>query len=68
VTATIQPASNALAGDYDLTLSASAGGATDSLDIRTTVQTSALWGLVGLALIVLVLVGLAWVFRRYGRR
>ncbi len=38
------------------------------MDIRTTVQTSPLWGFIGLALIVLVIVGLGWVFRRYGRR
>ena len=68
VTATIQPKDNALAGDYDLTITATAGSATDSLDIRTTVQTSPLWGFVGIAIIVIVLIGLAWVFRRYGRR
>ena len=68
VTATIHPASNALTGDYDVTMTATSGGATQSLDIRTTVQTSPLWGFVGLALIAVVLVGLGWVFRRYGRR
>ncbi len=68
VTATIHPASDALTGDYDITMTATSGGATQSLDIRTTVQTSPLWGFVGLALIAVVLVGLGWVFRRYGRR
>ena len=68
VTATIHPASNALTGDYDVTMTATSGGATQSLDIRTTVQTSPLWGFLGLALIAVVLVGLGWVFRRYGRR
>ncbi len=68
VTATIHPASNALTGDYDVTMTASSGGATQNVDIRTTVQTSPLWGFVGLALIAIVLVGLGWVFRRYGRR
>ena len=68
VTATIHPASNALTGDYDITMTASSAGASQSLDIRTTVQTSPLWGFVGLALIAVVLVGLGWVFRRYGRR
>ena len=68
VTATIHPASNALTGDYDITMTATSGGATQSLDIRTTVETSPLWGFVGLALIAVVLVGLGWVFRRYGRR
>lgn len=68
VTATIDPGSNALAGDYDLTITASSGGASGNVDIRTTVQTSPLWGFVGIAIIVIVLIGLAWVFRRYGRR
>ncbi len=68
VTATIHPASNALTGDYDVTMTASSGGASQNVDIRTTVQTSPLWGFVGLALIAIVLVGLGWVFRRYGRR
>jgi uncharacterized repeat protein (TIGR01451 family) len=68
VTATIHPASNALTGDYDVTMTASSGGVTQNLDIRTTVQTSPLWGFVGLLLIAVVLVGLGWVFRRYGRR
>lgn len=68
VTATIHPGDNALAGDYDLTITATAGTATGNIDIRTTVQTSPLWGFVGIAIIVIVLIGLAWVFRRYGRR
>ena len=68
VTATIKPANDALTGDYDVTLTASSGGTSQSLDIRTTVQTSPLWGFVGLVLIAIVLVGLGWVFRRYGRR
>ena len=33
-----------------------------------TVETSLLWGIVGVALIILVIVGLGYVFRRYGRR
>ena len=36
--------------------------------IRVTVETSLLWGIVGVALIILVIVGLGYVFRRYGRR
>lgn len=68
VTATIHPPSDALTGDYDVTMTASGGGASQDVDIRTTVQTSPLWGFVGLALIAIVLVGLGWVFRRYGRR
>jgi uncharacterized membrane protein len=68
VTATVKPSSDALAGDYDVTFTASAGSATSNVDIRTTVQASPLWGFIGLALIALVIIGLGWVFRRYGRR
>ncbi|MFI5262626.1 MAG: NEW3 domain-containing protein [Candidatus Limnocylindrales bacterium] len=68
VTATIQPASDALTGDYAITFTVTAGSATANVDIRTTVQTSPLYGFIGLALIAVVLIGLGWVFRRYGRR
>ena len=68
VTATITPASDSLSGDYDITFTVTAGTATATVDIRTTVQTSPLWGFIGLGLIALVLIGLGWVFRRYGRR
>jgi uncharacterized membrane protein len=68
VTATVKPSSDALAGDYDITFTATSGSTTATVDIRTTVQTSPLWGFIGIALIVLVIVGLLWVFRRFGRR
>ena len=68
VDATLKPSSDALAGDYDVTFTVTAGTATANVDIRTTVQTSPLWGCIGLALIVIVIVGLGWVFRRFGRR
>jgi uncharacterized membrane protein len=68
VTASITPADNAIAGDYVLTFTGRSDQASDSVDIRTTVQTSAIWGVVALGAIGLVFVGLFYVFRRYGRR
>jgi uncharacterized membrane protein len=68
VVAHIQAPGNAVAGDYVVTLSASSGQASDSIDVRTTVETSTLWGYVGIGLIALVIIGLLLVFRRYGRR
>lgn len=69
VTARVTPSSNAIAGDYQLTFNANGdNGATANEQIRFTVQTSIQWAIVGIALIVLVFVGLWWVFRRYGRR
>lgn len=68
VTAIVHPGSNALAGDYMATLTASAGATSASQDIRVTVQTPTAWGLLGLLAIVAVLGGLGYVFYRYSRR
>ena len=69
VNATVIPSSDAIAGDYQLTFNANSDQqSTASSDIRFTVDTSLLWAVVGGGLIVLVFVGLWWVFRRYGRR
>jgi len=51
-----------------VTLTAGSGTATDSIQVRTTVETSQIWGYVGLGLIVLVVIGLLLVFRQFGRR
>ena len=68
VTASITPSPDALAGDYDLSFTASSETVSDSMSIRTTVNPSTLWGLLGVGLIALALAGLALVFRRFGRR
>jgi uncharacterized membrane protein len=68
ITATLVPSNDAIAGDYVVTYSARGTDANGSVDIRMTIETSPLFGFVGLALIALVLFGLWWVFQRYGRR
>jgi uncharacterized membrane protein len=68
VTAVITPSSEAIVGDYRVTMRASIAEAEDSVEVRATVETSALWGAVGIALIVAALAALALVFRRFGRR
>jgi uncharacterized membrane protein len=68
VIATITPASDALAGDYQITFRASIAETQDSVEVRATVSPSAVLGLVGVGLIALTLAALAWVFRRFGRR
>jgi uncharacterized membrane protein len=69
VTAHIVPSSDAVAGDYVVTLRASGDQSTNSsVDIRFTVETSLMWAVVGIALIGVVVVGLWWVFRHFGRR
>ncbi|MEO8639584.1 MAG: NEW3 domain-containing protein [Chloroflexota bacterium] len=68
ITATLVPSNDAIAGDYVVSYKATAANATGSVEIRMTIETSPLFGFVGLALIALVLFGLWWVFQRYGRR
>ncbi len=68
VNATITPSEEAVAGDYVITFTATHEQADDQIEVRTTVSPSALWGFVGIAVIALTLAGLAWVFRRFGRR
>ncbi len=67
-TATIAPSDEAVAGDYIIGFTATHAEAEGQIDVRTTVNPSTLWGLVGIGLIALTLAGLAWVFRRFGRR
>ncbi len=68
VTAQVTAADDAIAGDYVLTIDAKSDQASGRTDIRTTVQTSPLWGFVGIAAIALVLAGLFLVFQQFGRR
>ena len=68
VIATIKPAGEAIAGDYVVTFRASSAESSESVEVRVTVETSLIWGIVGLAIIALVIGGLLYVFQRYGRR
>ena len=70
ITATITPSGEAVAGDYEIDFSAGAAeeGAEASRTVRFTVETSSVWLLVGVGLIVLIGAGLFYVFRTYGRR
>lgn len=68
VVAHMTPSNDAIAGDYMTTFKATADVANASADVRVTVQTSPLWGIVGIGIIAIVLIGLLWVFRQFGRR
>ena len=70
ITATIIPSGEAVAGDYVVSFSAAAAeaSATDTAQVRFTVETSPLWAFIGIGIIVLILAGLFYVFRTYGRR
>ena len=68
VVAVVKPAKNALAGDYAISLRASAGSQSSSLDLRYGVKGSQTLGIIAIAIIAVVFLGLAWLFRRLGRR
>lgn len=68
VVARISPASSALTGDYVVSITATGDQGSGAQDIRFTVETSSTWALIGIAIIVVTLLILAGVFRRFGRR
>jgi uncharacterized membrane protein len=68
ITATITADAKAISGDYIVSLSATTSEAKSSADLRVTVKTSTLWGLVGVIIIIGVVAALYQVFRKYGRR
>ena len=57
-----------IAGDYLLTLTANAPEVNKSVEFRVTVSTPTIWGWVGFGIVALVVLGLAVVFFRLGRR
>ena len=57
-----------IAGDYLLNLTANSAEANKSVEFRVTVSTPTIWGWIGFGIVGLVVLGLAIVFIRLGRR
>jgi uncharacterized membrane protein len=69
VTADVKPADNAISGDYIITFNAQPNeSASKSADFRITVQTSTLWGAVGIGLIAVAVAIVGMAVTRFGRR
>ena len=68
VTVYVTPSEEAISGDYVLVLTATGSETSDSAEFRVSVKTETVWGVVGVLLILAAVGGLAWVFRKYGRR
>jgi uncharacterized membrane protein len=65
----IKPPPETIAGDYMVSLRASGTQATSKeLQLRVTVETPTVWGWVGVAIIILVVIGLVVIFMRFSRR
>ena len=64
----IKPASDAVAGDYMMTVRASAGSLSSSSDLRYTLEGSRTLGIVAIGVIAVAFILLAGVFVKFGRR
>ena len=64
----IEPPSDTIAGDYAMTINATSNKFRDDIAVRVTVLTPTIWGWVGIIIVVLVIIGLAVLFRQLGRR
>lgn len=64
----VTPDSSAITGDYLATIKATTDGTTATTDIRVTVKTRTIWGVIAILLIVGVCGGLGYVVKKYGRR
>jgi len=64
----ITPSEQAIAGDYMVTVRASGGPVSESVQYRVTVNTSTLWGAAGLGVIAVAALVLGGAVMRFGRR
>jgi uncharacterized membrane protein len=64
----ITPYEDALVGDYSVGVNVEGEKSTKSIEFRTTVKASAVWGWIGIGIIVVVIAGLFGLFRWLGRR
>lgn len=68
VTATIQPAKNAVIGDYVTVMTVSNAQAKGEADLRISVKSHTTWGIAAIAVIAAVVVCLGLIIHKYGRR
>ena len=64
----ITPYEDALVGDYSVGVNVEGEKASRNIEFRTTVKASAVWGWIGIGIIVVVIGGLFGLFRWLGRR
>ncbi len=67
-TAIIKPSSNAVAGDYAMTVRASAGSESSNIDLRFALKSSRTIGVIAVVVILAAIGALVGVFVRFGRR
>jgi len=68
IKAFVKPSSRAIAGDYAVKVTASTNETNDEAELRVMVKTSTIWGIIGVLIIIVLVGGLYWIFKVYGRR
>lgn len=68
VIATVHAPDDAIAGDYVTVFKAQTPDVSSDAVFRVSVKTSMVWGLFGVAIILSVIGGLYYIFKKYGRR
>ena len=68
ITAYVKPCENAITGDYVTSVSISNSETSAGADFRVSVKTSTTWGIAAVAVIVVLVAGLGYIFKKYGRR
>ena len=68
ITAHITPAKDAILGDYVTAVVASNAAVSSECDLRVSVQNHTSWGIVAVSIIAVLILGLALMIRKFGRR
>ena len=66
--AVVRASRKAIPGDYALNITANTPEVNKNISFRMTVKTPMLWGWIGLGIILLVVVVILYLFRKFGRR
>ena len=68
VTAYIKPAQDVVTGDYVTDITIKNDSASSMAEFRVSVKTQTTWGIVAVAIIVVLIAVLAGLFKKFGRR
>ena len=62
------PGEDVMTGDYVTTLTVSTEETSDSAEFRVSVKTRTSWGMIAVGIILILVIFLARIFKKYGRR
>ena len=68
VSAHVTPGEDVMTGDYVTTITVSTEETSDSAEFRVSVKTRTSWGMIAVGIILILVIFLARIFKKYGRR